>query len=218
MCFSATASFVTAGTTAIIGVVALTRANGPRELPLAATPILFALQQGIEGLLWLDLPVAPDGPLSTGLTLLYLFFAEVFWPIFVPIAVLLVEPKGRRRQWMAGCLAIGVGVGGYLQGWILTHSHGAVILGDHIVYVTGYKATVLMSFSYLAATGLPPILSSQRTVVVLGTIILLGSVIAYAFYWEAFVSVWCFFAAAASTVVLGHFELLYRRRLRIAGA
>ena len=93
MCFSATASFVTAGTTAIIGVVALTRANGPRELPLAATPILFALQQGIEGLLWLDLPVAPDGPLSTGLTLLYLFFAEVFWPIFVPIAVLLVEPE-----------------------------------------------------------------------------------------------------------------------------
>lgn len=179
---------------------------------------LFALQQGIEGLLWLYLPAAPEGPIATGLTLLYLFFAEVFWPVYVPIAVLLVEPKGRRRRLMLFCLAIGVGVGAYLQGWILTHPHSAVMLGDHIVYVTGYRASAIMSLSYVAATGLPPVLSSQRTVVVLGAIILLGSVIAYAFYREAFVSLWCLFAAAASMVILGHLELSHRRRLRTAGA
>jgi hypothetical protein len=61
MCFSAAASFVTAGVTGAIGAVALTRVNEPRELPLAATPILFALQQSIEGLLWLNLPIAPGG-------------------------------------------------------------------------------------------------------------------------------------------------------------
>jgi hypothetical protein len=42
--------------------------------------------------------------------------------------------------------------------------------------------------AYIAATGLPLLMSSQRTVVVLGAI-----VVAYALYWEAFVSVWCFF-------------------------
>jgi hypothetical protein len=60
MCFSAPASFITAGITGAIGVVALTRINEPRELPLAGTPLLFALQQGIEGLLWLKLPLPMD--------------------------------------------------------------------------------------------------------------------------------------------------------------
>jgi hypothetical protein len=39
----------------------------------------------------------------------------------------------------------------------------------------------------------------------LGAIILIGSVVALAFYWEAFVSVWCFFAAAASGAILFRF-------------
>jgi len=44
-----------------------------------------------------------------------------------------------------------------------------------------------------------------------------GLVVAYAFYWEAFISVWCFFAAAASVAILCHFEWLRRSSLRIAG-
>jgi hypothetical protein len=48
--------------------------------------------------------------------------------------------------------------------------------------------------------------SSQRTVVVLVAIVLAGLVVAFALYWEVFVSVWCFFAVAASVTVLYHFE------------
>jgi hypothetical protein len=43
-------------------------------------------------------------------------------------------------------------------------------------------------------------------------------VVAYAFYWEAFISVWCFFAAVASVAILCHFEWSRRSRLRSAGA
>ena len=85
MCFSATASFVTAGVIAVIGVVSLSRARDPRTLPLATIPVVFAVQQGIEGLLWLNLPFAPDGSISTALTFLYLFTAQVFWPVYAPI-------------------------------------------------------------------------------------------------------------------------------------
>jgi len=53
-------------------------------------------------------------------------------------------------------------------------------------------------------------LSSHRTVTTLGFILLVGSVVAYVFYWEAFVSVWCFFAATASGVILFHFEAARR--------
>jgi hypothetical protein len=216
MCFSATASFVTAGVTGAIGIVSLARVNDPRELPLAATPILFALQQSIEGLLWLDLPLAPDGSISTALALSFLFFAEVFWPIYAPIVVLLIEPKGSRRNLMFACLAIGAAVGCYLFWSIVTGPHSAVILDDHIFYVTEHRRSDVVALAYLAATTLPLFLSSQRTVVTLGAIIFLGIAVAYVFYWEAFVSVWCFFAAAASVVILCHFEWSRRQRLRMA--
>ncbi len=218
MCFSATASFITAGVTGAIGIVSLVKANGPRERPLAATPLFFALQQSIEGLLWLNLPVAPDGAISNGLTLLFLFFAEVFWPVYAPMTVLLIEPNETRRRLMRLCLAMGVGVGAFLLWSILTRSHGAVILNGHIVYMTEHRYSDIFALGYLAATSFAIVLSSYRTVAALGAIILAGSVVAYVFYWEASVSVWCFFAAAASAVILGHFEWSRRKRLRIAAA
>jgi hypothetical protein len=218
VCFSASASFVTAGITGAIGVVALTRVKGPRELPLAATPLLFAFQQCIEGLLWLSLPLAPDGSLSAALTILYLFFAEAFWPLYAPLAVWLIEPNEYRRHLMVVCLGIGAGVGAYLLWWILDHPHFATISGGHIVYVTEYRHSDALGAAYLTATGLPLLLSSHRSVVVLGTIVLAGLIVAYAFYWESFISVWCFFAAAASAAILCHFEWSRRRRRKTANA
>jgi hypothetical protein len=218
MCFSATASFVTAAVTGIIGIVSLSKLDGPRELPLAAAPVFFALQQSIEGLLWLDLPLAPDGPISTGLTLLFLFFAEAFWPVYAPLAVLLIEPSEMRRHLMLLCLAAGVAVGAYLFWSILTGPHGTVVRDDHIVYVTEHGHSSAVALAYLAATSVPLFLSSRRTLVALGAIVFVGTVVAYAFYWEAFVSVWCFFAAAASVVILCHFERSRRQRLRVVGA
>ena len=218
MCFSATASFITAGVTAVVGIAALSRANEPRQWLLAATPLLFAAQQGVEGLLWLTLPLEPGGSVSTALIFLFLIFAEALWPVYAPLAVLLIEPDRRRRQVMWVCLAVGVSVGAYLLWWLLARQHGAVILDGHIVYGPDYRQADIVALAYLAATGLPLMLSSQRTVVGLGAIILVGSAVAYLFYWEAFVSVWCFFAAAASVAILWHFEWRHRRRPRIAGA
>jgi hypothetical protein len=217
MCFSATASFVTAGVTAAAGLAALSRIAAPREILLAATPLLFALQQSVEGALWLTLPVAPDGAASSALTLAFLLLAEAFWPVYAPLSVLLIEPNGMRRRLMGLGLAVGVGVAAYLFWSLLVRSHGAVILGGHIVYASDYPHSDTIGAAYLAATALSLLVSSQRAVIALGAIVLLGSLTAYAFYWEAFVSVWCFFAASASLVILGHFEWA-RRRLRLAGA
>lgn len=218
MCFSATASFVTAGMTAVVGVVSLSRVNDSREAPLAAAPLIFALQQSIEGLLWLDLSVAPDGPIPTSLTFIFLLFANVFWPVYAPTAVLLIESNERRRRLMFICLAIGVGVSAQMLWWILSRPYGAAIQEDHIVYLTNYTPSPVLAVAYLSATGLPLVLSSHRTVVALGAVILVGSAVAFVLYWEAFVSVWCFFAGAASLVILGHFEWSRRQRPRIASA
>ena len=216
MCFSASASFITAGVVGAVGMVTVARAKEPREKPLAAIPIFFAIQQSIEGLLWLYLPMAPMDPTSSFLTYMFLLFAEVFWPIYAPITVLLVEPAPWRRILMAVCVVVGAAVAGDLLWWILSNAHTAVIRDNHIVYVTEPKHSDALGLAYLLATGIAAIMSSHRIVIATGVIFFAGSVIAYAFYWEAFVSVWCFFAAAASGIIFFHFEFERKQRLRMA--
>lgn len=215
MCFSATASFTAAGVTGVIGLISLSRVSRPRDVLLAAMPIMFAVQQSIEGLLWLSLPVAPEGPAATGLTLLFLLMAEVFWPLYVPSMMLLAEPDEGRRRLMLPWLVAGIGVAAYLLWGLLAGPHDAHVLSGHIVYVTEHRYPFAIGLAYLAATCLPLLLSTHRAVLVLGIIVLTGCVVAYAFYWGSFVSVWCFFGAAASAVILFHFEQARRYRLRM---
>ena len=73
---------------------------------------------------------------------------------------------------------------------------------------------IVVALAYLGATALFLMLSTRPVVATLGVIVLVGS--AFAFYWEAFVSVWCFFAAAASVVLASHFETLHRSRIIVA--
>jgi hypothetical protein len=95
MCFSATASFSAAGILALAGAVTLSKARDVRERPLAAVPLVFALQQGIEGLLWRTVPAGHQAgrTLATSFAIL----AMVFWPVFIPLAV-----DWRRRSTKGG--------------------------------------------------------------------------------------------------------------------
>jgi hypothetical protein len=215
MCFSATASFVAAGVTGAIGIAALRRARHPSEWPLASVPLIFAAQQGIEGLLWLQLPIAPDGPTTIFLTILFLLFAKVLWPAFAPLACLLIEPDKTRRMAMAVCLVIGSAVAAHYLISIFSHPHTARIIGHHIAYVSGGEVSYLMGTAYLAATGGVIALSSHRVMIALSAIVIFGAFVSYMLYWESFVSVWCFFAATASVVILAQFEWEHRRRLNV---
>jgi hypothetical protein len=217
MCFSPTASFVTVGITTAAAIACLTRVRSWRELPLASLPLIFAGQQSVEGFLWLTLPVDPDGPISSMLTLIFLLYAIVFWPAFAPMAALLIEPEPRRRRLMAICAVIGAGVALYFLRSICSYPHAAMISGGHIAYTGEPRAPVAIGVLYLVATAVTPLLSSHRAVALLGVIVLGGSILAFAFYWEAFASVWCFFAAAGSIVILAHFERV-RQMERTAGA
>lgn len=206
MCFSATASFVTVGTTTLVGIACLGKVRHWRELPLASLPLIFAGQQAIEGCLWLTLPVDPEGAMSSLLTLLFLLYAKVFWPVFAPFTALLIEPDQRRRQLMAIATAAGAGVAAYLLWSITIYPHGAIIRGGHIVYTGEAPPSIVIGILYLVATAVTPLLSSHGAVILLGAIVFAGSLLAYQMYWEAFASVWCFFAAAGSVVILVHFE------------
>lgn len=211
MCFSALASFTTAGFTGVLGIASLARARGPREWPIAATPLLFAVQQTAEGALWLLLPVSPHACLANGATFLFQTIAQAVWPLYVPAVMLLIEPSARRRLLIGPLLALGVCISAYLAWGLLTAPPVAGIQGGHIVYRGVSALSVTGTFVYLAATVAPLLLSSRKMIVALGAVIAVGYIISLLFYWDAFLSVWCFFAAIASLMILGIVESGRRR-------
>jgi len=212
MCFSAPASFIAAGVAGAAGAASLARVAEPREYPLAAMPLFFAVQQTLEGLLWLNLPASPSGPVSTSLTQSFLLFALVFWPAFVPMAVAGAEPDAIRRKWIGACGVAGLAAAAYFLVSLSETPRNAVIEGGHIVYSGDPHLPPAMLVLYPMAACLAPMLSSLWTLRLLGVFVTLGAIAAYLAYWQAFSSVWCFFAAAASGVIVLQFEQQKRRR------
>ncbi len=180
-------------------------------------PLFFAVQQANEGFIWLSLQASPGGPPTSLLIQLFLHFALVFWPVFAPLTVLLIEPDQRRRKWIGACLISGIVVAVYFLWSLNTSPQTAIIEGGHIVYSGDSGLPDALRVLYPMATCLGPALSSHRTVRLLALILIAASLVAYLIYWQAFTSVWCYFAAAASGVILFHFEQARKKR-RLAAA
>ena len=206
MCFSATASF-SAGTVLLgLGTLTLKSARCPRELAFAAIPLLFAIQQLSEGVIWLTFRY--EAPLlNTVMTHVYSFFSHVLWPVYVPVAVLLIEPPGWRRRALLAFVAAGVMVGVYLLYFLVALPVVSLPVGQHIEYVSPHFFAAAAMTLYLMSTTLSQFLSSHRTVKVFGVLALLSFAAAYYFYATWFISVWCFFAALMSAVIYLHFVL-----------
>lgn len=135
----------------------------------------------------------------------YAFFSHVLWPIYVPVAVLLIEPPGRRRQALLVFVAAGLAVGLYLLYFLVTFPVVAQPVGQHIEYVSPhFFAAAAMTF-YLLSTSVSLVLSTHPVVKVFGTLALLSFGAAYYFYAKWFISVWCLFAALMSAVIYLHF-------------
>ena len=114
MCFSPTASFAAAAAIGAIGVAVLARTRAARDLPLAAIPLIFAVQQAVEGAVWLALLSDAQGRTAVALAFAFLVFAQVIWPALIPVAVLAVEPRRGRRWALYVIVPVGFVVAGYL--------------------------------------------------------------------------------------------------------
>jgi hypothetical protein len=204
MCFSATASF-SAGVILIgVGALTLRAVRHPRELPLASISLFFGIQQSIEGVIWLTFSY--QAPWLNGvLTHLYSFFSHVLWPVYVPVAVLLIEPSGWRRKALGFFAAGGFSVGAYLMYALVNLPIVSRPTDNHIEYAAPHFFAATVMSLYLLSTTASPIFSSYRWVRVFGVMSLLAFGAAYYFYAVWFISVWCFFAAILSGIIYLHF-------------
>ena len=205
MCFSATASLAAGASLLAIGTVTVGKAWCRSELPFAAIPLFFGLQQILEGIVWLTFRF--DAPLLNPFaTNAYSFFSHVFWPIYVPFAALALEAVAWRRKVIHAFLAIGTLAALYLLVNMARFPITSKVTGAHIEYASAHFYVDVVMGSYLAGTCLSMLFSSHRIVIVFGAAALSSFIAVYRIYTLWFISVWCFFAALLSALVYSHFR------------
>ncbi len=209
MCFSATASFIAGTTLCITGVATLKQTKVSSEVPFAMIPLLFGIQQLIEGIIWLSFNHNIPVPRHV-MTYLYSLFSHVVWPIYVPFAIGIMEMVRWRKKALLVLLVLGATVGIFLLYWITAGPLNAEVISHHIVYISPHFYSVPAMILYFTATCASCFFSSHGFIRLLGVLLVLSLIGAQIAHSLALVSIWCFFAAILSLVIYLHFKIRNR--------
>jgi len=203
MCFSANASFGAGIVLSVIGVVSIKKVQHPSHILFASIPLLFAVQQITEGFLWVTLPNPAYSLVQQLLTYIFLFFAQVLWPVWVPISILLLEKEYKRIKAQKVLVGVGVMVSLYFIFCLFWYPVNAKIIGLHVWYKQDYSNTmgIIVGALYALATIAPQFFSHIKRMWMFGVSILISYIISAIFYEHFVVSVWCFFASIISVTV-----------------
>jgi len=208
MCFSAEASFAASAVLGVGGIWTLSQVPTPAERPLAAMPVIFAVQQFSEGLVWVG--VAQDQTtLVTVFSHVFSFFALFLWPIYTPLAVLRVEPGPTRRRIQEALLVVGICVAVALCGFMTRSPLETHVVRGHLCYHLAGLPYELIGLYFVAVSA--PCFSSHVWLRAFGVALLAALAISLGSYTIEFVSVWCFFAALLSGMLLLHLHPPRRR-------
>jgi hypothetical protein len=210
MCFSAPASLIAAVLLMPAGVLGTYKAYrvDRRYVPICALPVLFGMQQLLEGLVWRSGETADLAGVGH-YSLAYMFFAWLLWPVWVPTATYFLEPPGRKALYLAFVILGAIlGAGQYLpyfahQGWL------TVTFLPHVIVYGGtemFDFLMAREFTYtiyVTAVILPLLLSSQPEIRVFGALVVLVLLITFVFFQFAYISVFCFGGALMSFYLVG---------------
>jgi hypothetical protein len=203
MCFSAGASFGATVVLTAIGIASIKKVQNPKHLLFASIPLLFAVQQLAEGILWKTLPYPDEVFIQRLMTFAFLFFAQIVWPLCVPIALLRLEEDQKRRTIQKVLVGIGAFTSLCLAYCLITYRVDATINGYHISYLQAYPMSLkgYAATLYLLATVAPLLVSSVKRMWLLGATILVSYIITTLFYEYYVLSVWCFLSSLISVFI-----------------
>ena len=220
MCFSETASFGASALLGALGIIAVAKAKTNPQRVFAAIPLIFALQQFTEGMLWLSFKNEQLAGWQSTLTYIFLVFAMAVWPFWIPFSVRLMEKDIKKKKLMLGFVVIGAVVTLGVVCILFIYPVKAVTpycfncpdsstesLRNHLHYefaIPQLIKNLIIAFSvlYIAATIITPFISGIKKMKWLGIVFLISYLFAVNFYNGFVISVWCFFAAILSFVVL----------------
>lgn len=215
MCFSAGGSFAASGVLAGIGFVAFARNESTRHRMYAAVPLLFAAQQAAEGIVWLTIDQSGQRVLQQLAVTAFLGFALVIWPLWMPVSLLRVEHDPLRRRILAALSVAGLLVAICAAVVLVRWNPQAQVAGHSILYAYTPGSTAIRPMAFLSVYLVPVVLpffvSSASLARTTGAALVISLVAAVVVQQNALTSVWCFFAAILSGLILA--AILLEKRL-----
>jgi hypothetical protein len=202
MCFSATASFAVGAGLLGPGIYAIKRAKSPGMLAFACTPVLFSFHQIAEGCLWLSLTNPGFASLYKPALYGYSFISQPIWPIWVPLIMWLMETDIRRKNFLYYFLLLGVAASLYMFYCLITFDISAAAESGHIRYYRNFPYLNIMRPVNFVLIGITPFLSTLRYTKLLAGAMMASLILTYILYRDYLISVWCFFAAILSLLII----------------
>ena len=205
MCFSPTADLVGSVVIGAIGVDVLRNVHRRHDhWAFAAQALRFGLHQFVETFVWWGLDGTVPHALGTVATWIYLLFAFVVLPTYVPVAIRALEPKGTRRRVMDGFVVLGAAVSVTLLVAMFRGPVTASEAGHHISYGIDLPLSVAIVAAYVVATCASALVSGFRQIALFGAINLAAVAVIAVLLINGFASVWCGWAAVTSAAIALH--------------
>jgi hypothetical protein len=137
----------------------------------------------------------------------FIAFAQVVWPFWIPFSIFAFSNfKINKISKLLGktLIFIGVILSCGLAYYLSTYAVKAEIIGHHISYKQDYPEKYFMvgGIIYAIVTIIPHFITSNKRMWILGGSILLSFIFAKVYYTNYVVSVWCYFAAILSSIIL----------------
>jgi len=203
MCFSPSVSFGAAAVLSVTGIAAVRVSKTVPQRILAMVPLLFAWQQLAEGFVWLSLLRPAWAQAHHIAVYVFLVFAQMVWPVYMPVCALFYEQSRPRRALIGITLAAGVALAAYIGVSLYIHPPLAFAEKHHIRYELGFALSRKWYYGvlYFIPAVFSLLLSSQKTLRILGGLFLLSYLFTRLLFYFYVISVWCFFGALISILI-----------------
>jgi hypothetical protein len=208
VCFSPQADIGGGVLICAIGVDAVRHIRQRREfIALAWIPLLLGAHQFIESLVWLWLQGHVPRAIGHVALWAYLLIAFVVLPLFIPLAVIALEPTRRRKWVMAPFASIGAAVAAVVLAAMLRGPVDAKLAPYHLSYGIPLSDGFLIVALYVVAVCGPLLISGYRNVAIFGVVNLIAVIVIARLTISGFASVWCGWAAVSSAAITLHCRL-----------
>ena len=166
---------------------------------MASISLIFSLQQFTEGVIWLSLDQGPGSPwVLQPCIYLYLVFATVIWPTFLPYIFWRVENDSRKRSYIFYVLGIGFLITIYNLLMLVMKDHSISIVNHSIQYSVDNSLWHQVAYALAAIPAF--FISSLRHAWWVGVLGVVSFVLTQIFSAMTFTSMWCFFSALMSVL------------------
>jgi hypothetical protein len=203
MCFSAEASFTASLVliaTAIYTIKKTLEAKDLSFMLIAFIPLLFGLQQLSEGFIWLYLGQNPN--LDYFLSMIFLFFAFLLWPVWVPLSLGVFDHPRKKFFYITAFFGLIYGCMLYAAPLFYKATFDLHLCDHSVCYRIHHPMMNPWGIAFYFLFTIAPFLAAKSHIIKgLGLLIGASAIISGIFYTVAFTSVWCFFSAAISIYV-----------------